>query len=439
MEKVYDTDLTQNAVALVPEHEMLTVDSVKKERILSIDRFRGLCMFAMVCSYFLGLFSGAFEAFAPIITHFRDGMDTEGIFMLLPGMSFADLFAPMFIFVIGLSMVHSFRSREKRYGTTRAFVQLAARFAGIIGMGMVIAGLESGWSGVISGDWANFDAIPHKAVQIFAAWFVLQCCLLVLLIVSRFFKSDKIKKPVENVFRFSLVVAGVLGVYFILVATAEKFTPPEAPRYGDWVWDVLPHIGLSGLLALPFLKFNKWGRLAAAAVLFFVMAVLYENGLYPQGSSIVEGGFIGGFGGAQIVLLGTVFSDLKDDKSYWVLTSLVLLVAVFCAVSLGLHVAKRGYTPTYCWFSAGVAAVIWGAFNLISKWQPKFDFLKVWGANAIVTYITTILVCMIVGMFKGDEAAAMSAGAAVPIVLVVLAVYTVVQTILDKKKIYIRV
>ena len=26
MEKVYDTDLTQNAVALVPEHEMLTVD-----------------------------------------------------------------------------------------------------------------------------------------------------------------------------------------------------------------------------------------------------------------------------------------------------------------------------------------------------------------------------------------------------------------------------
>lgn len=31
MEKVYDTDVTQNAVALVPEHEMLTVDSVKKK------------------------------------------------------------------------------------------------------------------------------------------------------------------------------------------------------------------------------------------------------------------------------------------------------------------------------------------------------------------------------------------------------------------------
>ena len=52
MERVYDTDLTQNAVALVPEHEMLTVDSVKKERILTLDIIRVIAVISVISVHF---------------------------------------------------------------------------------------------------------------------------------------------------------------------------------------------------------------------------------------------------------------------------------------------------------------------------------------------------------------------------------------------------
>ena len=75
---------------------------VKKERILSIDRFRGFCMFLMACSFIFPLFS-CFDFLAPVVEHGDKG------FQILPGISFADLFAAMFIFVIGLTICKSIK------------------------------------------------------------------------------------------------------------------------------------------------------------------------------------------------------------------------------------------------------------------------------------------------------------------------------------------
>ena len=125
--------------------EQNTNESTQSKRIISIDRFRGLCMFVMVISFFLGVFEDTFAKWAPIFEHGESG------FQILPGIAFADIFAPMFIFVIGLTYVKSFKSREAKYGTKVAYFQIAIRYLGLMGIGALLNGFEDGWLDVFQG------------------------------------------------------------------------------------------------------------------------------------------------------------------------------------------------------------------------------------------------------------------------------------------------
>ena len=402
-----------------------------KERILSIDRFRGLCMFAMVCSFIFGIFS-AFGFLAPIVEH------GEGGFQVLPGVSFADLFAAMFIFVIGLTMVKSFKSREAKFGTKRAYFQLATRFLALIGVGILFNGFENGWAGIFTGEstWVDLSI----KIKIFGVMFWIAVALLLLYVISLMVKNEKFKKVAEAMFRYFLAIAGVMALYFILVSTGEKITPPvDGERFGGWEWDTLQNIGLAGLLALPFVKFDKWGRLTMVAVTFTVLTVLMQNGLFPLANSILEGGIFGGFSWACILLLGTVFADLKDHKFYWVLSSLLLLISVVLIVGFDFIAAKRGCTPVYAMFCASISSMIWGGLNYLNNWKPKFDFFAIWGSNAILTYILTIfIVGMILGGIFGDTLSTVNIWVAIVITIVILALFTLMNWLLKRKNKYIR-
>lgn len=402
-----------------------------KERILSIDRFRGLCMFAMVCSFIFGIFS-AFGFLAPIVEH------GEGGFQVLPGISFADLFAAMFIFVIGLTMVKSFKSREAKFGTKRAYFQLATRFLALIGVGILFNGFENGWAEIFTGEstWAGLSI----KIKIFGVMFWIAVALLLLYVISLMVKNEKFKKVAEAMFRYFLAIAGIMALYFILVSTGEKITPPvDGERFGGWEWDTLQNIGLAGLLALPFVKFDKWGRLTMVAITFTVLTVLMQNGLFPLANSILEGGIFGGFSWACILLLGTVFADLKDHKFYWVLSSLLLLISVILIVGFDFIAAKRGCTPVYAMFCASISSMIWGGLNYLNNWKPKFDFFAIWGSNAILTYILTIfIVGMILGGIFGDTLSTVNIWVAIVITIVILALFTLMNWLLKRKNKYIR-
>lgn len=406
---------------------------VKKERILSIDRFRGFCMFLMACSFIFPLFS-CFDFLAPVVEHGDKG------FQILPGISFADLFAAMFIFVIGLTICKSFKAREEKFGTTRAYFQLALRFLCLIGIGILFNGFESGWVDIFLGD-KTFSELSIQ-IQIYSVMFWIAIALLIVYIVSKFVKNEKFKIVAECLFKYTLAIAGILALFFILVATAEKITLPETgERYGGWEWDTLQNIGLAGLLALPFVKFKKGGKFAIVVITFTVLTILMQNGLFPLANSILEGGIIGGFSWACILLMGSIFFELKDDnKKYWTLTSLILLVSVVLIVAFDFIAAKRGCTPVYAMFCIAIAAMIWGGLNCINNWKPKFDFFEIWGSNAILTYTTTIFVVgMLFGGLLGDQLTTLSIWAAIPIVLVLLAGLTIMNWLLRRKNKYIKI
>lgn len=403
-----------------------------KERILSIDRFRGLCMFAMVCSFVFGAL-GAFEVLTPLIGHGAEG------FQVLPGVSFADLFAPMFIFVIGLTMVRSFKSREEKYGTRMAYFQLATRFLALIGIGILFNGFENGWGDVFTGS-KTFAELSIK-IQIFAVMFWIAIALLLVYIISLFFKNEKFKTIALAMLKYFLAVAGVLAVYFILVSTGEKITAPvDGERFGGWEWDTLQNIGLAGLLALPFVKYDKWGKLTIVGITFVVLSVLMQNGLFPLANKILEGGIFGGFSWAGILLLGSVFAEFKDDKFYWILSSILLLISVVLIISFNFTAAKRGCTPVYAMFCASISSLVWGGLNFLNNWKPKFDFFAIWGSNAILTYILTLVfVSVVMGGLLGEQLATIGVWASVGIWLLIIVAYTVLNWLLNRKKIYVRI
>lgn len=403
-----------------------------KERILSIDRFRGLCMFAMVCSFVFGAL-GAFEVLTPLIGHGAEG------FQVLPGVSFADLFAPMFIFVIGLTMVRSFKSREEKYGTRMAYFQLATRFLALIGIGILFNGFENGWGDVFTGS-KTFAELSIK-IQIFAVMFWIAIALLLVYIISLFFKNEKFKSVSLDLLKYFLAIAGIMAVYFILVSTGEKITAPvDGERFGGWEWDTLQNIGLAGLLALPFVKYDKWGKLTIVGITFVVLSVLMQNGLFPLANKILEGGIFGGFSWASIMLLGAVFAEFKDDKFYWILSSILLLISVVLIISFNFTAAKRGCTPVYAMFCASISSLVWGGLNFLNNWKPKFDFFVIWGSNAILTYILTLVfVSVLMGGLLSEQLATIGVWASVGVWLLIIVAYTVLNWLLNRKKIYVRI
>lgn len=139
--------------------------------------------------------------------------------------------------------------------------------------------------------------------------------------------------------------------------------------------------------------------------------------------------------------MGSVFAELKDDnKIYWILSSLFLLLSVILIVSFNVTAAKRGCTPVYAMFCISISSMVWAGLNQLNNWKPKFDFFAIWGSNAILTYISTIFVVgMIFGGLLGEQLANLSIWAALPIVIAFLAGFTVMNWLLKKNNKYIRI
>ena len=404
-------------------------------RILSIDRFRGLCMFVMVISFFMGAMGDTFAKWAPIFEHGAKG------FQILPGVAFADIFAPMFIFVIGLTYVKSFKSREAKYGTKVAYWQTAVRYLGLMGIGALLNGFEDGWMDVFQGKaFASLDV----RMKIFSVSFFIALALIIPIVVSLFVKNEKFKSIAASMLRYFLAIMGVFVLFYIIVSTAEGIGQHyEGAFVGNiygkgWIWDTLQNIGLAGLLALPFVKMDKWGKLIMVAIAFTVMTIFAQNGGIFLMDDILEGGLFGAVSWAGILLLGSVFIEIKDDKIYWVLASLMLLLSVILVVAFNFSAVKRGCTPVYAMFTASLAAFVFAGIDALNRFKSKFAFFSWWGGSALFVYVVNYLLCLALGAIFEVTNAVLPIWAGVLVVIGFLALYSVANWLLYRKGKHIR-
>lgn len=370
-----------------------------ENRIVSIDRMRGICIFIMVGSVLLGMFGDTFAAIKGLYRHGAEGWQLvagNAAFVNggYSGIAFADIFAPLFIFVIGLTLCSSFKRREEKYGTARAFFQLAVRFAALIGFGAAVDGVSC-LPDVFGGKWGEMK-FADKFFGITS--FVLIAALLALG-VSKFVKNRRFGSVCSAVFRYIAAAMGLAALFFALCGLGEKIGEAfgthilyETSKYG-FVWDTLQNIGLAGLLSLPFVKTGKWGRLAVVAAAYAALTVVYQHNGFAISEWVLEGGIVGGIGWSGILLLGSVFRDIKEDGQtllYWLLSAGCVLVSVILITFFGFIAAKRGCTPVYCVFCAGIGGLFWGALSLLDGVRVKFALFTWWGGSCFLTYVLSL-------------------------------------------------
>lgn len=191
-------------------------------RVLSIDRMRGICIFIMVGSVLLSMFGDTFKAIAGLYGHGASGWQVVAgnahfVNGGYSGIAFADVFAPLFIFVIGLTFCSSFKRREQMYGATRACFQLGVRFAALTGFGAVVDGVSC-LPDMFGGKWSEMQ-FADKFFGL--ASFVLIAALLVLF-VSQFVKNRRFGEVCGAVFRYIAAALGLAALFFALCGLGEK-------------------------------------------------------------------------------------------------------------------------------------------------------------------------------------------------------------------------
>lgn len=428
------------------------------KRDLAIDRFRGIAIFFVVLSLIVGALLGPMAeileeqgkelpAFFALIDklfshHARDGVKLIPNF--LPniigdnraGLSLADLFAPMFLFIIGLTIVKSFKSRAEKYGTKQAYFQLAVRSLGLMAVGFLINGLE-GWIEVLGGEeYISFD-LNHKFAMI-GVFFALAAVLV--LVISLMLKNKKFKTIASNILKYTLAFIGTICLFFITVRLAEISGGTGVEAFGGNVWDILQNIGLASLFALLFVNMGKTGRLVIVALIFTFFSIFNQFGGAAITTRVIEGGVPGALSSSALILLGSVFVEIWNNKKlYFTLTGTLTVLGLILTFGVQLLFTKRGYTPNYVMLTAALSSLIYAGLSLLNNFKPKFAFFTWWGSSAILTYTSAYTLALLMGGTLLILELVIPVWAFIVIAVVIVALFTLMNWSLTRKGKFVRI
>lgn len=428
-------------------------ESPLKTRVASIDRFRGLVIFCMIIFQFAEHFP-ALGLAARLSVH---APDAEGVY-LLPNLSAADLIAPMFILAIGLTYVPSLTKRIEKFGKKEAVTHFVLRYLTLIGIGITMDGIND----ILDG---KFDK------PLCLMFIILAIAVLLFALIGLILKIAKVKTRAKYYKFLSLFVSlvGAVGVIVAIVNAVGFVTGRTAESFGHWL--VLHHIGLAGLIALPFamLKGRKGNyiRLACGAGFLVLFALFHEsdlpNDLFASNLELVDcvadGGFIGGFAwGAMLILYLFFAEEFRSRKNkYLPPVSFFVYAAVVVAVIVGVYktlpegtvspagalssflpINKGSESPSFILITGFLSLLGFYIFELFNFYKGKFDPLAWWGKNPILMYCIEFAFVGVINVAFEDFFKTASYPVSALIVTGMTAILTAVAYILDRKKIIIK-
>lgn len=367
-------------------------------RILSIDRLRGFAVFVMVFFQFTENF-GSFKILSRLALH---SPKPDAIY-LLPNFSLGDTNISVFLLAIGLTYGLSFNRRRERYGKKFAIKHFLKRYISIVGIGITLDGINV---------MLDADFTPYKTVIA-----ILSALTLISILVLIFTYKKSAGKFLKKILSASVIVSGLVGIFvamlnFILLCigvTNNSFR----------CWGTLHHIGLAGLIVLPFFAIDKLNttskRMILGFILLFLFGIFHEANLpfdmFPNNmlllDVVADGGFFAGFAWGAQMLIFSGFADLyyKSRKKYalGVAVFSVPVIAMIAGIILTvpkntitfagvysrfLPINKGSVSPSYIMITTLICLLIFLIFDLFNNVKIKFDFLSWWGKNPLVMYIT---------------------------------------------------
>lgn len=382
--------LTEKDVTLKND-ESEDIQETQSKRILSIDRFRGFCVFCMLIFQFLKNFDNL-----GILSRLADHSLENGI-VILPGMTLADIIAPTFIFAIGLTFTLSFTKWQKLYGTKLAIIHYLERALSIIGVGTFLDLCNKMLANFSSDYVLNAFDITILVLSIIAI------IGLILRIISSFTKNKLFKIIANQIFYITLTLMGILNIIITSIDYAN-IVNGNTFRYSYWV--TLQGIGFAILIAFPFVKSKSWVKFLGASVITILFTIYHQTGNNKQLlDEIIHGGVVGGFGWGTMLIFDMFIADLffKKKENALVASALFTTLGVFLVQWLG-DIWMGSCSPTFILVGVGLSGLIFLIFTLFDNiYHSKFDPLAWWGKNPIIMFLVEFFVLGLYGELLYDS------------------------------------
>jgi len=342
---------------------MTIKENLSNQRIISIDAFRGITIFAMI---FVNELAGVSN-----IPQWLKHMPADA-----DAMTFVDVVFPAFLFIVGMSIPFAFNARLAKGDSTKTiwYHTLKRSFALII-MGVFMVNAEYGYD--------ESKMIIPIAFWAFLAYF------LPIPIWNRYTKT--FPKILKNILQYAGMITFVI-LYFLYIQ--DNGTRGMTPKW----WGILGLIGWAYLFTVIFYWLVN-GRLGAMIV-FFLVSLLANILNHTQGIdflNIRSFRFVAGhLTHAAIVSAGTIISllifDSKNHKnnSWKVIGFGILMLLLGYLLQPYYEVSKIRGTPSWVLYSIAICIVLFYFLywlmdkKKVIKWS---DFFMPAAANPLLIYI----------------------------------------------------
>ncbi len=364
-------------------------------RIVSVDVLRGLTILLMVFVNDLG-------PAAPRWMHHIEPPRADG-------MTLADVVFPMFLFIVGVSIPLAFE-RARAVGTSliAQLTHIVARSAGLLLMGVIVMNTEDG-----------SRVGPVWSVLAFIAILLAWCSV-----------------PPEPVSRrkvfLGLKAFGILGLVGLMAWYRREPHATELPFFGKveaWSWLRTEWWGILGLIGWAYLtvailtlilgRRREW-LMGAMALLMTIHVVMQRGGLLSHldskswlgvmkpvleslrhgietlGNYISVADATGSLAAITMAgcLLGSILTRGSDVQSHrerlsWAASFAIGLLIAGLITDSFEGINKIAATPTWCFFSAGIAISVWILLYLlidVAGIRAWTIIISPAGANPLIAY-----------------------------------------------------
>ena len=214
-------------------------------------------------------------------------------------------------------------------------------------------------------------------------------------------ERDGVTKAVRHmVIRYGIIF--ILGFLVILIDHGEIIK-----MVGDVpviIWDVLPTLGLVGLITIPFLWLKpKFRAIVATVMLVFYQFMLLFGGWREYAILSIHGGIFGtifSFSAIMIyatclgdvMLLNKEYTDKKKYQIYAIVGAIALLGGLLLMLVPGWYPNKRQVTLTYISISLGASILLSFIFiGIDKKVQKPIFILDSYGKSPFIIYVIAIV------------------------------------------------
>ena len=342
-------------------------ETLKPQRILSIDAFRGITILVMV---FVNELAGIRD-----IPQWMKHVPADA-----DAMTFVDIVFPAFLFIVGMSVPFALRNRVQKGDN---FIQLqwhiVWRTAGLLVLGVFMVNAEGGYN----------EKAMRMSIHLWLLFFYV-CAILVWNVYS-------VQKRIWVYLLRTIGIAGLIALALIYRGGADG-TGNMQPRW----WGILGLIGWAYFFSCIFFQLFRKNMFAMLAVIAFCIGfyIIVQTSFVQNSSGLrLISSQAGNAAHTSIVLCGIVLSLIYfNEPGKKAATRRFVEAGIFALLLFVAGYILRPYfkiskiyaTPTWCLYSSGICCIAFSVLHWlidIKKQSRWTHFFKPAATNPLLTYI----------------------------------------------------